>query len=102
MKVEQFRNKNQFVIYGDNNEITFQSYDSTIAIIEQGNLTLGCDWDYSNTTLRHLYAFLEEYYYDLNAELKSFLYDLRISNKKGDKIRKAISNGLITYNENLR
>ena len=102
MKVEQFKNKNQFVIYGDNNEVTFQSYDSTIAIIEGGELTLGIDWDYSNTTLRHLYAFLEEYYYDFNAELKTFLYDLRNSSKKGDMIRKGIEKGLINYNENLR
>ena len=53
MKVSNFYNKNQFIIFGDNNEIVFQSYDSEIAKIGyDGDLVLGIDWDYSNTTLK--------------------------------------------------
>ena len=60
MKVQQFYNKNQFVIT-DGNTVVFQSYDSTIARIEGGVLVLGSDWDYSKTTLKHLYLFLSDY-----------------------------------------
>lgn len=50
--------KNQFVITEDNRE-TFQSYESKIAIIENGQVTLDpYYWDYSVTTLRHLKNFL--------------------------------------------
>ena len=60
MKVKQFHNKNQFLIY-DKDYYTFQSYDSTIATIENGELTLFKNWDYSHTTLKHLYLFLSEF-----------------------------------------
>ena len=60
MKVEQFYNKNQFVMEGEST-IIFQSYNSTIAIVNNGVLTLGYDWDYSRTTLKHLYLFLRDY-----------------------------------------
>ena len=60
-KVQQFYNKNQFVIRA-NGETTFQSYDSTIAIIEKdGSIVFGKYWDYSKTTLKHLYLFLNDY-----------------------------------------
>lgn len=50
MRVQQFYNKNQFVITG-NAETVFQSYDSTIATIKSnGKLVFGDDWDHSNTT----------------------------------------------------
>lgn len=61
-KVQQFYNKNQFIIDSEE-EITFQSYESTIATINKktGVLTFGNDWDYSHTTLKHLYLFLQDY-----------------------------------------
>lgn len=59
MKIEQFKNKNQFIIR-DEGKIFLQSYDSLVAKIENGVLYLGDDWDYSQTTLRHLYAFFDE------------------------------------------
>lgn len=60
-RVEQFYNKNQFIIKGGGG-ITFQSYDSTIANINnKGKLKLGKNWDYSKTTLKHLYLFLSDY-----------------------------------------
>lgn len=61
MRVEQFYNKNQFVITGDGVKV-FQSYDSTIAKIDaDGRLSFGDMWDYSLTTRKHLYLFLSDY-----------------------------------------
>ena len=70
MKVEKFYNKNQFIIRGEGKTV-FQSYQSEIAEIDKnGNLTLGIDWDYSRTTLKHLYLFLNNYIILLNSNLK--------------------------------
>ena len=85
---------NQFVItnYDDfNNTVTFQSYNSTIAIVDfnkQGaeRLTLGRHWDYSRTTSKYLYQFLREYF-GISADKKS--------------LETAIKNKDIAYNENL-
>ena len=61
MNVENFEHKNQFIIR-DRGSIFFQSYNSLIAKIDKkGKVTLYKDWDYSNTTMRHLYMFLKEY-----------------------------------------
>ena len=64
MKVEQFIHANQFHLYGNGKDI-LQSYDSKVVEIEYLNgkqvVTLGRDWDYSTTTSKHVYAFLEEY-----------------------------------------
>jgi len=64
MRVKQFegRNgavKNQFIIEDGNKEI-FQSYNSIIAIKENGKITLGKDWDYSTTTGKYRNQFLGE------------------------------------------
>lgn len=62
MKVEQFLNRNQFHLYDDTKDI-FQSYNSQICIIRKDSceVILGRDWDYSTTTSKHVYAFLDEY-----------------------------------------
>ncbi len=64
MKVEQFLNRNQFHLYGEGANI-LQSYDSKVVEIRtQGKyqiIFLGRDWDYSTTTSKHVYAFLDEY-----------------------------------------
>jgi hypothetical protein len=57
MRVEQVENKNQFSIEHDGSR-WFQSYDSLIARWDGATLTLGRDWDYSKTTLKHLYICL--------------------------------------------
>ena len=81
---------NQFVISGDS-KVIFQSYDSTICIVEYKNgeihITLGKHWDYSKTTSKYLYQFLRAECGMLNL------------NKK--VIEDAIKNGKIAYNENL-
>ena len=65
MKVEQFLNRNQFHLYGDCTDI-LQSYDSKVVEITNNRgcyqcIKLGRDWDYSTTTSKHVYAFLDEY-----------------------------------------
>lgn len=102
-KVEQFYNKNQFVIFGKS-ETIFQSYASTIAIIKDYKLTLGRDWDYSNTTLKHLYLFLNDYIYCFNSELREKLQEVlsyRNKNKRAS-IQKLIDQKIIKYNKNLQ
>lgn len=82
---------NQFIITGDS-KVVFQSYDSTICIIDYNkegaeHITLGRHWDYSKTTSKYLYQFLREY---------KGLYNL---NKKA--IEEAINNKEIAYNASL-
>ena len=55
---------NQFIIYEDNGDITFQSYRSIICQIRDGALgydkvvVFGSDWDYSTTTRKYIKKFL--------------------------------------------
>lgn len=85
MRVQNFEHKNQFVIW-DRGNLFFQSYKSLIAKIDRDKkVTLYHDWDYSNTTMRHLYRFLREY---SSIETK-YLY------KQG--IEKLIKNKVIKY-----
>ena len=55
---------NQFIIYEDNGDITFQSYDSIICQIRNGVLgyekmvVFGPAWDYSTTTSKYRNQFL--------------------------------------------
>lgn len=73
MKVEQYKAINQFHIYDTKKAVDYlQSYNSTVVKIEvktdetRGQtshiiITLGRDWDYSKTTQKYVYDFLEEY-----------------------------------------
>ena len=93
MKVEQFYNKNQFRLYGEGKDI-LQSYNSTVVVIDRGTgeITLGEDWDYSTTTSKHVYLFLEDY-----ANINFY----GVTNKR-NYVRKLIENGAIKYDSNLR
>jgi len=102
MKVEQFYNKNQFVILG-NGQTVFQSYESTIAIIDQENgLTLGHDWDYSKTTMKHLYLFLVDYKVRYAfTELRHGIESALNSSNKRKALQDLIDKGIINYDKNL-
>ena len=105
MFVQQFYNKNQFVIRGEreNEKTVFQSYDSIIAEInENGQLTLGIDWDYSKTTLKHLYLFLNDYIYSFNDNIKEYIKELQNKTNKKAYIQKLIDNNIIQYNEDMQ
>lgn len=68
--------KNQFVIT-EGNTIAFQSYDSRICEIVKpcgmgydALVRFGCDWNYSQTTTKHLYSFLRQNGMELLASKK--------------------------------
>lgn len=91
MKVEQFYNKNQFVIFGGDAIVTFQSYQSTIANFnKKGTLNLFKDWDYSKTTLKHLYLFLNDFKYLASDFTKNLINKVLKSNNKKQAIQKLI------------
>lgn len=92
MKVKKFYNKNQFIISGGDAIATFQSYDSIIARIdENGALWLGNDWNYSQTTLKHLYLFINDYFSFLDDfTQKLFGHDFNISKNKKAYIQELI------------
>ena len=60
---------NQFEIVDTDNSTMFQSYNSLIAMVRDSDSRVYLDeyyWDYSRTTMRHLYNFLSKWGYDLN------------------------------------
>ena len=77
---------NQYIIY-DNGDVIFQSYRSTIAIVSDNKVILGCDWDYSRTTMKYLKMFLE-------STIGGYWNKSEILN--------AIKNGLFEYNPSLK
>lgn len=63
MIIQQLENKNQFLIKTKEYNI-FQSYQTIIAVYDKKSqhLYLNKDyWDYSKTTLKHLYIFIIRY-----------------------------------------
>ena len=101
-KVENLRNKNQFVITTAKPfTLTFQSYESTIAHInEGGGLRLFKDFDYSRTTMKHLYIFLEESLPLLNQETREHIKQTLQSNNKRKALQELINKKKIAYELN--
>lgn len=91
MKIKQFYHQNQFVIF-NTDEIVFQSYNSTIAKYNTTTrtLTLGNDWDYSVTTSKHLYMFIEDYVDDCK------IWEVREATNKRKFIQNLIAEKYIT------
>ena len=103
MKVRQLENKNQFLME-DEKQAIFQSYDSIIAIYDKENhiLTFGCDWDYSRTTLKHLYIYLRDViYYDMTPEQKQDIIKALQSANTRKALQKLIDNKKINYESEL-
>lgn len=97
MKVEQLANKNQFIIRGGDGTY-FQSYESICAKIDtNGNLILYRDWDYSKTTLKHLYLFIDECWYYFNRETKEKLSGLLQSKNRREMLQNLIDAKKIDY-----
>lgn len=92
MQVEQYHNKNQFLIR-NGKDTYFQSYESMVAHYNDDTkkLTLGKDWNYSNTTRKHLYLFIDYY------------TSIYLNNKKNKSsyIQSLIDDGVINYDESL-
>lgn len=95
-KICQLQHINQYVITSDDYFI-FQSYDSLIAIYDRTNkvLTVGIDWDYSNTTLKHLYIFIDEYCYVSGLNLYA-------CNNKKKLLKRFIKENKIKYDAEMR
>ena len=87
--------KNQFVIFDEKrNTITFQSYQSTICIVDNNGglgfdrvVTIGKDWNYSATTTKHFYAFLNQQGLGI------------LANKKA--IKKALDRGYVRLDQSI-
>lgn len=65
-KIKQFYSKNQFINESED-KVTFQSYDKVIALYDKKSNTLTLDTcyrDYSRTTSKYLYRFINEYCYN--------------------------------------
>ena len=62
MEIKQFHNKNQ-IIKKEGKSIILQSYTSDVLKYDMFNdmLKFGKDWNYSNTTLKHIYLFIDEF-----------------------------------------
>lgn len=97
LKVYQLRHANQFIIHA-NGCVCFQSYDSLIAIYdyETQTLLLGRDFDYSITTLRHLYMFINDY---CSYEIASIINN---ANNSKQALLKAIKQGVILYDYEMK
>lgn len=67
---------NQFKITTKNG-IYFQSYNSIIAFKDNdGNVTLGSNWDYSRTTMKYLGKFLNSNTKEIRNKLYEGIYKL--------------------------
>lgn len=88
--------KNQYIITAPGCR-AFQSYNSLIAVydIENNMLTLGCNFDYSITTSKYLNQFIENYCYSIYRELPN-------GTSVRNRLQKAIDNGIIKYNPDMR
>ena len=87
MEILQFSNKNHFIIKKDK-KIILQSYKSLVAEYntDTKNLIFGINWNYSNTTLRNLYKFIDFFITDFDID--------KIKNKKA-YLQKLIKKNLI-------
>ena len=100
MKVKNLCNKNQFIME-DDKKIIFQSYDSIIAIYNKKKETiiLGKNWNYSNTTRKHLYIFIDQEL-PLNENTKE-LINTKYTNNRKKSIQELIDNKKINYKKRM-
>lgn len=98
MKV--LRNRNNMLIL-ENKEATYLiSYNSVVAKVVNtlGNdygLSLGVDWDYSQTTLKQVYEFIELYTTQRDEKGNMIAYGLGLVKNKHDYIKDLINKGFI-------
>lgn len=81
---------NQFVINA-NGRVYFQSYDSVVAMIKDGVLYVTDKWDYSNTTRKHFYIFVRDFFKYCIGNRNA------IKNGIADGSIKKVSEELLTY-----
>ena len=77
MLVRQFHVKNQFVLNDNQGNEYLQSYNSIIVKRDQfNNITLGQNWDYSNTTGKYRNLYLGETKKETEAKIASGEYTI--------------------------
>lgn len=98
MLIQNLENKNQFLLKTNNFNI-FQSYDSIIAVYDKKSKLLYLNedyWDYSKTTLKHLYIFIKRYTY---IKLEAMLFKYKNNKRKSIQYYiKNDDNDIITLN----
>ena len=80
---------NQFIVK-TKKATYFQSYESVVCKLDGNNIVLSDDWDYSNTTRKHLYMFLRQNgYYDLSSakEIQKAIKEKRVILKKVESLK---------------
>lgn len=89
---------NQFVVESSRYSF-FQSYRSLVAVYDkkERRITLGCAWDYSNTTRKYLHAWLESDAFSAWAYIRDEYRGRTFS----ETIRKAIAAGVIDYDTDM-
>ena len=99
MNIKQLQN-NQIIIK-DGTKTTFFSYNAQIATIQNGVLSFTNQWNYSKTTLKYLYKFLEEEREELNILYKELLsYNKYFINKnKKQYLQNLINDKMIIIEE---
>ena len=61
-KLETFLGNNNHIILRENNDVFLFSYGVPVASVDKiGRLTLYEDWNYSKTTTKFVYLFIDEY-----------------------------------------
>lgn len=89
---------NQFVMWDDNGNVYFQSYNSLIAKWDGERLLLGRDFDYSVTTVKYLHQWIVKFVgYRFNCEVLEY----KKSSYAG-KLQAMIDDGKIDYDYNMR
>ena len=77
MLVSQFHVKNQFVLKDNQGNEYLQSYNSIIVKRDKfNNITLGQDWDYSNTTGKYRNLYLRETKKETEAKIANGEYKI--------------------------
>jgi len=93
MKAQQFYVMNQIAIF-NKGEIWLQSYDSIVCKVNDVEVVMFKNWDYSITTLKYVKLFIQQYAPSLYIEI---MKQGRNVFKKG--VEKLIKNGNIIYKE---
>lgn len=101
MIIENFEGKKNQFVFGEENRVIFQSYKSVVVVIENGEVLFGKNWNYSTTTSKYVYKFLDKFIYLINKEIKQDIVKALESNNKKAKFEKLINNGVILYDVNL-
>jgi hypothetical protein len=80
---------NQFIVK-TKKATYFQSYESVVCKLDGNNIVLSNNWDYSNTTRKHLYMFLRQNgYYDLSSakDIRKAIKEKRVILKKVESLK---------------